>query len=99
MRITFNSQYRDAAAGIEEASTRLGEFQRQVSTGRRVEKPSDDPSASATLVTERSHLAQVEQYERAADSVSSRMTVADTVLSDIIQKISAAQSAATSARG
>jgi flagellar hook-associated protein 3 FlgL len=99
MRITFNSQYRDAAAGIEEASSRLGEYQRQVSTGRRIEKPSDDPSGSAILVTEKSQLARVEQYERASDSVKSRMTVVDTVLSDIIQKLSAAQTSAQSARG
>jgi len=99
MRVTFNSQYRDAAAGIEIASERMAEFQRQVSTGLRVEKPSDDPSAASALVTERTQLARVEQYSQAANSVSSRLTVVDTVLSDIIQKLSAAQSATLGAMG
>ena len=48
MRITFNSQYRDAQAGIEAASDQLIEMQRQVATGRRINKPSDDPSGAAT---------------------------------------------------
>lgn len=99
MRITFNSQYRDAAAGIEAASERLIDLQRQVSTGRRIQKASDDPAAASAVVTERAQLAQVEQYSRAADSVSSRLTVVDTVLSDLIQKITAAQSMAMRARG
>lgn len=99
MRVTFNSQYRDAAAAIEDATGRLVDLQRQVASGRRVEKPSDDPAAAAAAVTERAQLAQMEQYSRAADSVGSRLTVVDTVLSDVIQKITAATSSAMRARG
>ena len=99
MRITFNSQYRDTALALEKASERLIDSQRQVSTGKRINKISDDPTASAASVSERNSLAQVDQYTRSADSVGSRLSVVDTVLSDVVSKLTAAQTAATAARG
>jgi flagellar hook-associated protein 3 FlgL len=99
MRVTFNSQYRDAQASIDIASQRLVEMQRQVASGKRVNKPSDDPSAAASAVAERAQIGTIAQYQRAADSVVSRLTVVDTALSGIIERLTAAQVAATSARG
>ena len=99
MRITFQSQYRDASVAINEASNQLVDVQRQVATGRRINKPSDDPSATSSAINERAQMAQVEQYSRAANSMASRLNVTDTVMSNIIQKLTAAQSAAMSAQG
>jgi flagellar hook-associated protein 3 FlgL len=99
MRITFNSQYRDSQAGIETASDQLIEFQRQVATGRRISKPSDDPSGAALAVTERAQLGKVEQYSQTADSVTSRLGVVDSVMSDIITKLTAVQTNGHSAMG
>ena len=98
MRLTFNSLHRDSAAAIETASERLLDAQRQVSSGRRLGKISDDPTAAATSISERGHLAQVDQYTRTADSVGSRLTVVDTVLSDVVSKLTAARTVATAAR-
>jgi flagellar hook-associated protein 3 FlgL len=99
VRITFNSQYRDAAAGIETASESLIEAQRQVASGKRISRPSHNPSAAATAVTERAQIATVEQYSRAANSVASRLTVVDSALGDIVEKLTAAQSTALSGMG
>jgi flagellar hook-associated protein 3 FlgL len=99
MRITFQSQYRDASAAINEASSQLVKIQTQVSTGYRVNKPSDDPSASSHAINERAEMAMVEQYSRAANNMASRLNVTDTVLSHIIEKLTAATSAVMSAQG
>lgn len=99
MRITFQSQHRDSAAAIERSAERLIEAQRQVSSGKRLGKISDDPTAAATSVAERSNLAGVDQYTRSADTVASRLSVVDTVLSDIVAKLSEAQVSALAARG
>jgi flagellar hook-associated protein 3 FlgL len=99
MRITFQSQYRDASAAINEASKQLVKIQTQVSTGYRVNKPSDDPSASASAVNERAQMAMVEQYSRAANNMASRLNVTDTVMSHLIEKLTAATSAIMSAQG
>jgi flagellar hook-associated protein 3 FlgL len=99
MRITFASQFRDGAAGIQRASEQLLEAQRQVSTGKRLDKISVDPSGAATAVAERNALSAVEQYERTADSSASRLKVIDTVLSDIVDKLTKAQTSAMSGHG
>lgn len=99
MRITAATLYRDSNAAIERTSEQLLEYQRQVSSGKRIGRPSDDPSGTATVITERSEHATVEQYERAADSVTARLTVVDTALSDIISRLTHAQTAALAARG
>ena len=99
MRLTFNAQNRNSTAGLEGAATRLMEFQRQVSTGKRVEKPSDDPSATLGAIGEHTETAAIDQYARATDSVASRLAVIDTVLSDLIAQLERGQVAAASGRG
>jgi len=99
MRVTFNAQNRNSTAGLEDSATRLLEFQRQVSTGKRIEKPSDDPSATLGSIGEHAETAAIDQYSRATDSVASRLSVIDTVLSDLINQIERAQVQAASARG
>ena len=99
MRVTFNAQNRNSTAGLEGSATRLLELQRQVSTGKRIEKPSDDPSATLGSIGEHAETAAIDQYSRATDSVASRLSVIDTVLSDLINQIERAQVQAASARG
>src|SRR5688500_9526935 len=99
MRMTFNSQFRDAQTSLDIVTQRMVEMQRQVASGKRVSQPSDDPYTAAAAVSERAQIGAIDQYERAADGVSSRLTVIDTALADMLERITAAQTAATSARG
>jgi flagellar hook-associated protein 3 FlgL len=99
MRVTYQAMHRNAAAAIDEASARLLEFQRQVATHKRVERGSHDPAAAANATVERGHLASTDAYTAAGDSAKSRLTVADTVLSDVVQQLTAAQVTVVAARG
>jgi flagellar hook-associated protein 3 FlgL len=99
MRVTFQAAHREATAAINKASERLMEFQRQVSTNKRVERPSDDPSAASAATVERAQLAGIDRYTEAGNSAESRLTVADTALSDLITQITSAQTTALAVRG
>jgi flagellar hook-associated protein 3 FlgL len=99
MRVTFSAQNRNSTAGLEDAASRLLEFQRQVSTGKRIEKPSDDPSATLGSIGEHAEIAGIDQYTRATDTIASRLAVVDTVLSDLIIQVERAQVSSMSARG
>jgi flagellar hook-associated protein 3 FlgL len=99
VRITFSAQYRDSTADIATAAERLADYQRQVSSGLRVERPSDDPAAASSAIVERGRIAQTDNYTRTADSANARLTVLDTVMSDIVSKLTAAQSTAASVAG
>jgi flagellar hook-associated protein 3 FlgL len=99
MRVTFDAQHRAALDNVNRASERLLVYQRQVTSGKRVERPSDDPSAAAAASVERATLAETDQYTATTDSARGRLLVIDTVLSDVIQQITASQVAVTAARG
>jgi flagellar hook-associated protein 3 FlgL len=98
MRITFNGQFNNTAAAIAGASDRLAEFQRQVASGKRIDKPSDDPTGASAAVNERAQLASVDQYSGTADSTTARLSVIDSVLTGIISKITSAQTTVFAAR-
>jgi len=99
MRITAATIYRESTLALERTSERLLEFQRQVASGRRLARPSDDPSAAATSISERGRLGGVEQYSRTADSVVARLSVVDSALSDVIDRLTQAQATVVSAQG
>lgn len=98
MRTTFNSSFMQSAADLARTAAELANAQREVSSGRRVNTASDDPSAASGLVRERSEMAALDQYSRTADSATSRLALADSVLSDVIDRLTAAKVAVLAAR-
>ena len=99
MRITFGQGFDDGVRSINTAAAQLVDAQRRVSSGRRLNVPSDDPAGTAAAVGARSSLAAVDAYRRATDAASSRLLVADTALSDVINQLIAAKVAAVNASG
>jgi flagellar hook-associated protein 3 FlgL len=99
MRMTAATVYRDATAAMEQASERLVDFQKQVESGKRITKPSDDPDGMAAAISVRAEVAGVEQYQRTTDSVNSRLMVLDTALSDMVDRLTAAQATVVAAQG
>jgi len=99
MRVTFSSTFREGAAEINLASQRLADAQRQVASGRRIGLPSDDPAGATAAVTDHATIGTLDTYTRTTDAATSRLTVVDSVLSDIVDKISAAQTTALGSRG
>src|SRR5690348_547583 len=99
MRISFNSSFEQATRDVNTAGTALAEAQRQLSSGRRIGSPADDPLGTSTAITEHAGVNRIDAYTHAADALSTRLGLADAVLSDIITQLTAAQSTALSARG
>ncbi len=99
MRTTFASVARESENAIEAAAKRLAYFQKQVATGKRVSSPSDDPDAAMRAVSARGEQASIERYAQSAVTTSARLTVIDSTLSGIVETLSRAQVAATSAAG
>jgi flagellar hook-associated protein 3 FlgL len=91
--------YRQVNDDIAQTAERLAAAQRQVSSQHRIQVASDDPAAAASIIEHQGTLARIDAYTAATDAASSRLNVADTVLSDVINKITAAQTAALGAQG
>lgn len=99
MRTTFNASYRNALSDLQRTAEQLAKRQGELSSGKRISTPSDDPSSAQAIVGEYAANANVDQYIRSADSVVSRLAVADTVLGDMVDKITQAQANLTAAQG
>lgn len=94
MRVTFDMTVRNGVHDIQQAADALLRAQRDVSSGRRVHVPSDDPSAAAQIVGEYAEQRAIDSYAKAADSAESRLLVADAVMSDVILRLQDAQTKA-----
>jgi flagellar hook-associated protein 3 FlgL len=56
----------------------------QVTTGRRVNVPSDDPTAAAVLVGNHARADQADQYLRSLNSIQSELETADATISSVV---------------
>src|SRR5579859_1499454 len=99
MRVTFNSFFNDGLASITEAANQRNTAALQVSTGKRINVPSDDPAAASSALGERARLDRIDSYTQAGNAVNARLTVVDSVLSDALNQLTAAQTAGVSAQG
>jgi flagellar hook-associated protein 3 FlgL len=71
----------------------------QVATGLRVNQPSDDPAASANMVTSLAASANVDQYTENISAVTSQMQTADSAISSVVTSLNSAITMGTSGAG
>ena len=85
MRIADDSQYRNLLLDIQRIAERMQASQNQVSSGKKLTKPSDDPSAAADSVNVDSVRATNAQYLDNSGTANSRLQVADNALDGVQQ--------------
>jgi flagellar hook-associated protein 3 FlgL len=82
-RITSSMMTRSLLSDINDVATRQDATRRQMSSGKQINKPSDDPYATARAMSLRTDLSGIQQHERNVQEAQSWMTVTDTTLSSI----------------
>lgn len=90
MRITFKSLNRHMQNTIVDRYRNLAKLQEQLSTGRRILRPSDDPIDVANDIKLRAKLRQLDQYHRNIDDGMAFMSVTDTSMlsmNDLLQRV------------
>jgi len=90
MRLGQSAAYRSALIDLERVGAQLAQRQRELASGRRINTISDDPFGSAAVVRARAEIGAIDRYARASDSVDARLSIADSVLTDVVSQISAA---------
>jgi flagellin-like hook-associated protein FlgL len=94
MRVT--NMVPDAQYQMQQTQQALSTALQQVSTGLRVNQLSDDPSASANMVSSLAESANVDQYTKNVSSVMSQMQTADSALSNVVTALNSAVTYGTS---
>ncbi|MDO6564515.1 flagellar hook-associated protein FlgL [Amphritea sp. 1_MG-2023] len=83
MRISTQQQYLTSINNMQQSQTRLASLQEQISTGKKLLNPSDDPVAAAQIVKLERELAQYEKYDDNINVTTRRLEMEETILDDI----------------
>jgi flagellar hook-associated protein 3 FlgL len=89
MRITAGMSQRHVLADLRRVQERLADAQSRVSSGKQIEKPSDDPLGAERAVRLRGELETTSAYRTAVDESRSWLDATDSALSsinDIVQR-------------
>jgi flagellar hook-associated protein 3 FlgL len=82
MRVNPNYS-NDMATLMDQAQQAENNAAQQLSTGRRVNQPSDDPAAEAAMIGENSRAASVDQYTANSDSLTNVLNTANSTLNSV----------------
>src|SRR5947209_13649100 len=74
----------DLLASLANAQEEQNKAMLQMASGRRVNTPSDDPSAAAILVQNQAQSSQADQFLRSADSVQAQLQTTDSTLNSVV---------------
>lgn len=88
MRVT--NMVPDTEYAVQQSQQALSVALQQVSTGLRVNQPSDDPAASANMVISLTSSANVDQFTSNVSAVQSQMQAADAAISSVITSLNTA---------
>ncbi|MDP1569103.1 MAG: hypothetical protein Q8L86_03795 [Vicinamibacterales bacterium] len=99
MRIAFNTSLRNAQTDLAGLAEQLAARQREVTSGKRVHTASQDPAAAQAAVGEHAEIGALDHYVKTANAVTSRLTIVDTVVADLVDRVTQASALLTSAQG
>ena len=96
-RITSNESTRQVASDIRRQQAEIAELREHLSSGKRINRPSDDPAYAARLVDIAAASKQIDQYERNANAAESRLTLEESALRQTHDTLSRVRELALSA--
>ncbi|MEP1214081.1 MAG: flagellar hook-associated protein FlgL [Marinobacter sp.] len=90
IRISSQQIFSGGISRLQDLNSSLNQTQEQISTGKRVNKPSDDPVAAARILKLDQELSRIETYQRNAGLAENRLQQEESTLAgsvDIIQRV------------
>jgi flagellar hook-associated protein 3 FlgL len=91
MRITNSMLQRATLSQIQSNMQRIADAQQKVSTGRHLQKASDDPSAAGGAMRARTTLRALDQYKRGIDVANSRAEAEESTLDSVVNVLTRAK--------
>jgi flagellar hook-associated protein 3 FlgL len=86
-RVTDSVTNATLAARIGATRRQIAVAQERVSSGKRINRPSDDPAGAESLMRLRAAQAEISHYRRNADAVKERLALGDTALDSYEQSL------------
>jgi flagellar hook-associated protein 3 FlgL len=82
LRVTEQAAWRNAAYYVGKSLERLAQTQVAISSGKRLQRASDDPAAARTVIWTKARIGELEQYKKGISSAESWMAASDNALAD-----------------
>ncbi|MDC0663288.1 flagellar hook-associated protein FlgL [Marinobacter sp. SS21] len=90
IRISSQQIFSGGISRMQTANSNLQQTQEQISTGKRVNRPSDDPVAAARILKLDQEVARIEQFQRNAGLAENRLNQEEAALAsvvDVVQRV------------
>jgi flagellar hook-associated protein 3 FlgL len=89
-RITDNSSAARFTSRVNAQQNRLNTLQEQLASGKRINRPSDDPNGAEAVITLRTSQKEIEQFQRSAQTTQQKLVAADDTLNgyeNLLQRV------------
>lgn len=97
MRITDAGHYEGLKSHIQLSRQKLATAQEQLSTGKKINRPSDDPAGAAAVIRLQTNVAEVEQFTRNVSEAQTTLENGDQALNSYQQLLDRASTLLTQA--
>ncbi len=90
MRVSTLGSFQNGLGLMQQLQSALDQTQRQISSGRRILTPSDDPVASARAIGIRESIARLDQFDRNANIATNRLAQEEVALqsaNNVLQRV------------
>jgi len=90
MRVSTRGSYLNGLTAMQRLQAALDQTQRQISSGRRILKPSDDPIAASRSLELRESISRLSQFDRNAGIAMNRLAQEESALTsvnDVLQRV------------
>ena len=87
MRVSTSQIYSIANLGMRDAQVAVDKTSQQISTGKRVLSPADDPVAATAILMLNQDLARTTQFSKNIDSGNNNLALEDTTLQSVISLV------------
>lgn len=89
MRVSAQAFFKDSVSTLQRLQSDLNTIQSQIASGKRIQRPSDDPIGAARALDIRESIDQLDQYERNTQRVQNRLQLQEeslTTTTDFLQR-------------
>ncbi|OEY67365.1 flagellar hook-associated protein FlgL [Marinobacter sp. X15-166B] len=90
IRISSHQVFSGGINRLQELNVDINKTSEQISTGKRVNRPSDDPVAAARILKLNQEMGRIDQYQRNADLANNRLSQEEGALGsmvDVVQRV------------
>src|SRR5688572_8664569 len=87
MRVSTSQIYSIANIGMRDAQVAVDKTSQQISSGKRVLSPADDPVAATAILMLNQDLARTTQFSKNIDSGNNNLALEDTALQSVISLV------------